>query len=55
MNEYDNEYDDNESQDGIEKESVKIVRQLSLKYFQRKLVKHFSIMFHHNQLRWTIR
>ena len=34
---------------------VRIVRQLPLKYFRRKLVEHFDILFHHNQIRWTIR
>ncbi len=35
--------------------TVQIVRQLPLKYFRRKLVEHFNILFHHNQIRWTIR
>lgn len=53
------EYCDNDDEDmpinvdaGI---TVRIVRQLPLKYFRRKLVEHFDIMFHHNQIRWTIR
>ncbi|KAL7425544.1 hypothetical protein ACHAXH_000097, partial [Discostella pseudostelligera] len=35
--------------------TVRIVRQLPLKFFRHKLVEHFDIMFHHNQIRWMIR
>jgi hypothetical protein len=58
LNEYDidNSKDDDEDNDDDDKEpAVRVVRQLSLKYFRTKLVKHFAIRFHHNQLRWTIR
>lgn len=35
--------------------TARTVRQLPLKFFRRKLVEHFDILFHHNQIRWTIR
>jgi hypothetical protein len=39
----------------VDGRTVHVVRHLPLKYFRRKLVEHFDIMFHHNQIRWTIR
>lgn len=53
---YDDNDVDNNDEDAVDKETaVRVVRELSLKYFRMKLVKHFAIMFQHNKLRWTIR
>lgn len=49
---------DSDSDDAVDNEGgegVTVVRNISLKFFRRKLVTHFGIMFQQNKLRWTIR
>ena len=51
---------DSDSDDAVDNheeggEGVTVVHNISLKFFRRKLVTHFGIMFQQNKLRWTIR
>jgi hypothetical protein len=38
-----------------ESESVRVVRNLSLNYFRKKLIEHFNILFQHHELVWPSR
>jgi hypothetical protein len=56
LDEYSAEIDGMDEQMNIDESTpVRTVRHLPLKYFRRKLVEHFDILFHHNQIKWTIR
>ncbi len=46
---------DNDAQGSTSQGEVRVVRNLSLKYFRGCLVEHFDILFHRHQVQWPAR